>query len=357
MKIISLIGARPQFVKEAIIHEQINKTEIEEIIVHSGQHYDVNMSDIFFQTLNIKKPDYNMNIGSGSHGEMTGKIMIEFEKIVKKEKPDMVLVYGDTNTTLAGAIVASKLKIPVAHIEAGIRQEPKDMPEEINRVLTDKISNLMFCASETSVENLKKENQTKGVHFTGDVMYDLYKKLENKFLYEKYEELDLEKDNYILMTMHRDFNVDKKEKLEKISKQIEKISEETQIIFPIHPRTKKRIKEFGLEKHYEKVKTIEPLDYLNLMGLVKNSKKVLTDSGGLQKEAYFAKKEAIVIMPDTGWRELTDIGWNKLANEENLYEKTVGETKIKYPEDTYGKGNAGELIVNKIIDYLGEKNE
>jgi UDP-N-acetylglucosamine 2-epimerase (non-hydrolysing) len=312
------------------------------------------MSDIFFQTLNIKKPDYNMNIGSGSHGEMTGKIMIEFEKIVQKEKPDMVLVYGDTNTTLAGAIVASKLKIPVAHIEAGIRQEPKDMPEEINRVLTDKISNLMFCASETSVENLKKENQTKGVHFTGDVMYDLYKKLEDKFLYEKYEEFNLKKDNYILMTMHRDFNVDKKEKLEKISKQIEKISKETQIIFPIHPRTKKRIKEFGLEKHYEKVKTIEPLDYLNLMGLVKNSKKVITDSGGLQKEAYFAKKEAIVIMPDTGWRELTDIGWNKLANEENLYEKTVKETKIKYPEDIYGKGNAGELIVNKIIDYLGE---
>jgi UDP-N-acetylglucosamine 2-epimerase (non-hydrolysing) len=294
-----------------------------------------------------------MNIGSGSHGEMTGKIMIEFEKIVQKEKPDMVLVYGDTNTTLAGAIVASKLKIPVAHIEAGIRQEPKDMPEEINRVLTDKISNLMFCASETSVENLKKENQTKGVHFTGDVMYDLYKKLEDKFSYEKYEEFNLKKDNYILMTMHRDFNVDKKEKLEKISKQIEKISKETQIIFPIHPRTKKRIKEFGLEKHYEKVKTIEPLDYLNLMGLVKNSKKVITDSGGLQKEAYFAKKEAIVIMPDTGWRELTDIGWNKLANEENLYEKTVKETKIKYPEDIYGKGNAGELIVNEIIDYLG----
>jgi UDP-N-acetylglucosamine 2-epimerase (non-hydrolysing) len=354
MKLISLIGARPQFVKEAIIHEQIKKTEIEEIIVHSGQHYDVNMSDIFFQTLNIKKPDYNMNIGSGSHGEMTGKIMIEFEKIVQKENPDMVLVYGDTNTTLAGAIVASKLKIPVAHIEAGIRQEPKDMPEEINRVLTDKISNLMFCASETSVENLKKENQIKGVHFTGDVMYDLYKKLENKFLYEKYEELDLEKDNYILMTMHRDFNVDKKEKLEKISKQIEKISKETQIIFPIHPRTKKRIKEFGLEKHYEKVKTIEPLDYLNLMGLVKNSKKVVTDSGGLQKEAYFAKKQAIVIMPDTGWRELTNIGWNKLANEENLYQKTVEETKQNYPEDIYGKGNAGELIVNKIIDYLGD---
>jgi UDP-N-acetylglucosamine 2-epimerase (non-hydrolysing) len=354
MKLISLIGARPQFVKEAIIHEQIKKTEIEEIIVHSGQHYDVNMSDIFFQTLNIKKPDYNMNIGSASHGEMTGKIMIEFEKIVQKENPDMVLVYGDTNTTLAGAIVASKLKIPVAHIEAGIRQEPKDMPEEINRVLTDKVSNLMFCASEISVENLKKENQTKGVHFTGDVMYDLYKKLEDKFSYEKYEELKLKKENYILMTMHRDFNVDKKEKLEKISQQIEKISKETQIIFPIHPRTKKRIKEFGLEKHYEKVKTIEPLDYLNLMGLVKNSKKVVTDSGGLQKEAYFAKKQAIVIMPDTGWRELTNIGWNKLANEENLYQKTVEETKQNYPEDIYGKGNAGELIVNKIIDYLGD---
>jgi len=352
MKVISLIGARPQFVKEAIIHKQAKKAGINEIIVHSGQHYDNNMSDIFFQTLGIKTPDYNMNIGSGKHGEMTGKIMIEFEKIVEKEKPDMILVYGDTNTTLAGAIVASKMKIPVAHVEAGIRQEPKDMPEEINRVLTDRISTLMFCASEKSIENLELENIKHGVHFSGDVMYDLYRILESDFKYDVFNEMNLEENNFILMTMHRDFNVDNKEKFEKISKQIQKISQEMDIVFPIHPRTKKRIEEFDLSKYYEKVKIIAPLDYLNLMGMVKKSSKVLTDSGGLQKEAYFAGKRAIVVMPDTGWRELTEIEWNLLADENNLYEMVNKKLESKYPENIYGKGDAGEIIIESIINFF-----
>ncbi|BBE30171.1 UDP-N-acetyl glucosamine 2-epimerase [Tepiditoga spiralis] len=350
MKIISLIGARPQFIKEAIINKEIKKTNIQEIIVHSGQHYDKNMSDIFFQTLGITQPDYNMNIGSGKHGEMTGKIMIEFEKIVEKEKPDMILVYGDTNTTLAGAIVASKMKIPVVHVEAGIRQEPKDMPEEINRVLTDRISNMLFCASKQSVENLKKENIKNGVHFVGDVMYDLYKMMEKDFKYDKFNELNLKKDEYILMTMHRDFNVDKKEKLEKILKQVEKISEEKKIVFTIHPRTKARIKEFKLKKYLKEVVVIEPIDYLNLMGLVKNSWKVITDSGGLQKEAYFAKKRAIVVMPDTGWRELIEVKWNVLANENNLYEKTFLNFKEVYPKNVYGNADAGKKIVDLLLN-------
>ncbi|WP_233488444.1 UDP-N-acetyl glucosamine 2-epimerase [Petrotoga sp. 9PW.55.5.1] len=181
MKLISLIGARPQIIKEAILNQELEKEGIEEILVHSGQHYDFNMSDVFFKVLNIKKANYNLGIGSGTHAEMTGKTMIEFEKVVLKERPDIILVYGDTNTTLAGALVGSKLKIPVAHVEAGIRQEPKDMPEEINRVLTDHVSKYLFCPSKLAMNNLKKENIKEGVYFTGDIMYDLFLKMKPYF--------------------------------------------------------------------------------------------------------------------------------------------------------------------------------
>ncbi|WP_126994207.1 non-hydrolyzing UDP-N-acetylglucosamine 2-epimerase [Thermosipho globiformans] len=352
MKTISLVGARPQFIKEAIINKELKNKYISEVIVHSGQHYDFNMSDVFFKVLNIKKPDYFLNVGSGFHGEMTGKIMIEFEKVILKEKPDLILVYGDTNTTLAGAIVGAKLKIPVAHVEAGIRQEPKDMPEEINRVLTDHVSKLLFCPSKLAVKNLKKEGIVEGVHFVGDIMYDLYLEMEGAFKYDIYNKLNIEENKYIVMTLHRDFNVDNKEKFEKILMQIEKISKEIPIVFPIHPRTKKRIKEFNFEKYLKKVIVINPIDYLNLMGLVKKSWKIITDSGGLQKEAYFGRKQAIVVMPDTGWRELVELGWNKLADENNLYEKVFEKNSNNYPENVYGKGEAGKKIVDLISRML-----
>lgn len=349
MKIISLVGARPQFIKEAVIHREIKKHKnIREILVHSGQHYDFNMSDIFFEELEIRKPDYFLNVGSGPHGEMTGKIMIEFEKVVINEKPDVILVYGDTNTTLAGAIVAAKLKIPVAHVEAGIRQNPKDMPEEINRVLTDHVSNYLFCPSNLAVKNLEKEGISIGVYFVGDIMYDLYLLMEDKFKYDVFKSLKLRENEYILLTLHRDFNVDNNEKLEKILTELNKISKEKRIVFPIHPRTRKRINEFNLEKYLENLIVIEPIDYLNLIGLVKMAWKVITDSGGLQKEAYFAKKRAVVLMPDTGWRELIEVKWNVLASENDLYEKTFVENYIEYPENLYGVGNAGK----KIIDIL-----
>jgi len=349
MKIISLVGARPQFIKEAVINRALKEKEnITEIIVHSGQHYDVNMSDIFFSTLGINHPDYYMNVGSGRHGEMTGKIMIGFEEIVLKENPDAVLVYGDTNTTVAGALVAAKLKIPVYHVEAGIRQQPKDMPEEINRVITDRISQKLFCASQLSVENLKKENITEGVAFTGDVMYDLYKIMEKDFKYDIFTELGLEENNYILMTMHRDFNVDNPEKLEKIINQTEKISQEKEIVFSVHPRTKKRLESLKLTEKLKKVKIIEPIDYLNLMGLTKNSWKVITDSGGLQKECYFAGKKGIILMPDTGWRELILKNWNTLADENNLYEKTFNTKNTDYPTGIFGDGDAGKKIADLI---------
>jgi len=351
LKVFSLVGARPQIIKEAVLHEAFKSRGIREILVHSGQHYDHNMSDVFFEVLNIKEPNYNLNAGSGKHGEMTGKIMIEFENVVEKEKPDMIIVYGDTNTTLAGAIVGAKLKIPVAHVEAGIRQQPKDMPEEINRILTDHVSKLLFCPSRLAMENLKREGITEGVHFVGDVMYDLFKKMESRFSYESFEKLNLKENRYIVLTLHRDFNVDRKEILEKILRAVSRVSERFQIVFPIHPRTKNRIKEFGLQDCLKGVTVIEPVDYLNLMGLVKKCRKVITDSGGLQKEAYFAGKRAIVLMPDTGWRELVEAGWNRLASAENLLDLVLEDEEVEYPAGLYGNGDSAQKIVGIISSF------
>ena len=353
MKLISLIGARPQIIKEAILNQEFEKKGIKEILVHSGQHYDFNMSDVFFQSLNVKIPDYNLGVGSATHAQMTAKTMIEFEKVVLKEHPDIILVYGDTNTTLAGAIVGAKLKIPVAHVEAGIRQEPKDMPEEINRVLTDHISKYLFCPSELSVKNLKKEGITEGVSFTGDIMYDLFLKMKPYFKEDIIDELNLEENKYIVTTIHRDFNTDSKEKLESILKELDKITKEIKVVFPIHPRTKKRIDEFNLNKYTKDILLIEPLDYLSMMGLVQKSLFVITDSGGLQKEAYFARKRAIVVMPDTGWRELTDAGWNILSTPGEIKDKmnrVINDTIDSKVENIYGDGNAGKKIVSYILN-------
>lgn len=348
-KILSLVGARPQFVKEAVLHKQLLNTNVNEILVHSGQHYDTNMSDVFFEVLGIRKPDYFLNVGSGSHGEMTGKIMIEFEKIVMQEKPEIILVYGDTNTTLAGALVGAKLKIPVAHVEAGIRQEPKDMPEEINRVVTDHVSALLFCPSQMAVENLFRENIKSEVYFTGDVMYDLYLLMEEKFKYDSFHQLKLKTDDYVLVTLHRDFNVDNREKLFSILRELQKVNVEKKVVFPIHPRTKKRIIDFDLEDLIREFIIIEPVDYLNLMGLVKNAWKIITDSGGLQKEAYFAGKQAVVVMPDTGWRELIKAGWNVLAKEDEIYDKVFKSDIGDYPKDIYGSGNSAKKIVQILL--------
>jgi len=351
MKLISLIGARPQIIKEAILNKEFEKKGIKEILVHSGQHYDFNMSDVFFKVLNIRKADYNLGVGSATHAQMTAKTMIEFEKVVLKEHPDIILVYGDTNTTLAGAIVGAKLKIPVAHVEAGIRQEPKDMPEEINRVLTDRISKYLFCPSELAVNNLKKEGITEGVYFTGDIMYDLFLKMKPYFKEDIIGEFNLEENKYIVTTIHRDFNTDSKEKLENILKELDKISKEIKIVFPIHPRTKKRIDEFNLNKYTKDILLIEPLDYLSMMGLVQKSLLVITDSGGLQKETYFAGKRAIVVMPDTGWRELTQAGWNILSGTDEIKNKMdyIMNNKIaSNVGNIYGDGKTGEKIV-KII--------
>ena len=350
MKVLSLVGARPQFIKEAAIYREIkHHPEIEEILVHSGQHYDFNMSDVFFQVLDIRKPDYNLGVGSASHSVMTAKIMIEFEKVVLKERPDLILVYGDTNTTMAGALVGAKLKIPVAHVEAGIRQEPKDMPEEINRIVTDHVSKLLFAPSKLAVENLRKEGIEEGVYFVGDVMYDLFLMMRDRFSYDILKELNLKEGKYVVTTIHRDFNTDDPKILKDIIKQLERIAKDIRVIFPMHPRTRNRIKEYGFESLIDRLEVIEPVDYLSMMGLVCRSKFVITDSGGLQKEAYFCRKRAVVVMPDTGWRELIEAGWNVLSRPNKICENTLKiELDVDYPDSLYGNGDASKKIMKVI---------
>jgi UDP-N-acetylglucosamine 2-epimerase len=355
-KVVSLVGARPQFIKEAVIGAEVRRRNAwNHILVHSGQHYDANMSDIFFTELDMKQPDYFLNVGSGLHGKQTAEVLTKFEELLLNEKTDLVLVYGDTNTTVAGALAASKLKIPVAHVEAGIRQNPKDMPEEINRVLTDHISRYLFCCSDLAAKNLEREGITEGVFVVGDVMYDLYLKMKPCFTpKETRERYGLEEGKYIIATLHRDFNVDKPESLRNILEGLAQAKKETalQVLLPLHPRTRKRIAEFGQQSLVENFLTTEPIGYLDLMSLTQECAVVVTDSGGYQKEAYYAGKRAVIVMPDTGWKEIVDSGWNILVTPEKEAVKKGVVNSLKsheFPEMLFGKGKAG----SKTVDVLG----
>lgn len=359
-KVVSLVGARPQFIKEAVIGAEVRRRNAwNHILVHSGQHYDANMSDIFFSELDMKQPDYFLSVGSGLHGKQTAEVLVKFEELLLQEKPDMVLVYGDTNTTVAGALAAAKLKIPVAHVEAGIRQNPKDMPEEINRVMTDHISTYLFCCSHLAAENLAKEGITEGVSVVGDVMYDLYLKMKPHFTPEKTrEQFGLEEGRYIIATLHRDFNVDNSDSLKNILIGLAKSKKATglEILLPLHPRTRKRIAEFGLQDLISAFKITEPMGYLELMSLTQQCSAVVTDSGGYQKEAYYAGKRAVVVMPDTGWRELVENKWNFLFSPTiDLLDKKV-QLILQSASDcgmAYGRGNAAK----KIIEILNKKQK
>lgn len=354
MKIISLIGARPQFIKEAIVGAELRKEGIDEVLVNTGQHYDANMSDVFIQGLNIKTPDYNLGVGSGSHAYQTATTMLSLEEVVLKEKPDMIMVYGDTNATVAGALVGSKLKIPIAHVEAGLRQHPKDMPEEINRVVTDHISSLLFCPTEKAVDNLEKEGITKGVHFVGDVMYDLFVKMrESLDISKTLSNYSLIRGKYILATLHRDFNTDDRKRLKNILEAMNEISKKIKVVLPIHPRTRKAISVNGYEDLIKSITILDPLPYSDMMSLLIGSKKAITDSGGLQKEAYFAGVPALVMMPDTGWIELIEAGWNVLvdADKDLIIDKAFShEPPVNAPENLYGDGRAGEKIAGILMD-------
>lgn len=356
MKVISLVGARPQFIKEAVVNRVIRERNAwRHILVHSGQHYDFNMSGTFFDELGIPKPDYFLGVGSGSHAVQTADAMCKFEEVLIKEKPDMVMLYGDTNTTLAGALDAAKLHIPVAHIEAGPRTYNKLFPEEVNRVLTDHISDLLFACTELNVENLNREGITDGVYNAGDVMYDLYLKMLSSFTPEQeMRKYSLSENNYILATIHRDFNTDDPERFTAILKGLNTLSKAygLQILYPMHPRARKKAIEFGLEHLLENLITTEPLGYIELMSLLQKAKFAVTDSGGFQRETYWAQKRALLIMPQ-GWQEITDTGWHLLANDpRNMdWKESVNglESKMDYPGQIFGDGLSAQKIVDTIL--------
>jgi len=324
MRILSIVGARPQFIKAALVSRKLREREINEILVHTGQHYDFNMSDIFFEELNLPKPDYHLGVGSGSHGEQTGKMLMRIEKVLLKEKPDTVLVYGDTNTTLAGALAAVKLHIPVAHIEAGLRSYNRRIPEEINRVLTDHCSDILFAPTDKAVENLKKEGIRKGVYKVGDVMFDIALEIKNRVDEEKIlTKYGLKPKDFILVTIHRAENTDIRENLESIWNALKDIANSgIKLFFPVHPRTKKALENYGLvnEKIPKNLMMAKPVSYFEMVVLEGNAKVIITDSGGVQKEGYFFKTPCIIPRNETEWIELVEIGWNKVVSNKKSYE-------------------------------------
>jgi len=354
LKILTILGARPQFIKAGSISREIAKYKnVEEVIVHTGQHYDTNMSDIFFYEMKIPKPNYFLGIGGKSHGAMTGQMMEKIEEVAIKEKPDWVIVYGDTNSTLAGAIVSSKLHIKLAHIEAGLRSFNIKMPEEINRILTDRVSNILFCPTNIAIQNLMNEgfsNIDCKIIKSGDVMQDGAIFYKNLALKPKTEI----KDDFILCTIHRAENTDNETRLRNIFETLEKIGEDKQIILPLHPRTKKTLENLKLE--IKNITIIKPIGYLEMIWLIDNCDFVMTDSGGLQKEAYFFKKQCITLRDETEWIELVECGANILvgANKDKIIKAYKNSTKFSIENsklDLYGNGNASEKIVKSLIDY------
>jgi UDP-GlcNAc3NAcA epimerase len=349
MKIITVIGARPQFIKAAPVSRVLREVH-EEITIHTGQHYDSNMSDIFFEELHIPKPEYHLSVGSGTHGKQTGEMLAKIEEIVLKEKPDKLLVYGDTNSTLAGALVASKLHIPVVHIEAGLRSFNKKMPEEVNRILTDNISEFLFCPTDTAIQNLSNENITKNVYNVGDVMYDavLYNRKLAQSSSEVLDKYNLKEKDYYLITVHRAENTDNLENITNILKSFSSI--EGKKVWPIHPRTKGKIEQLGLNlEEIPGLQVIEPVGYLDMLKLESNAKKILTDSGGVQKEAYFMEVPCVTLREQTEWVETLEGEANILVGTE------VGETLQAVNKEVtpqykllFGDGKASEKIVSLI---------
>lgn len=363
IKILTIIGARPQFIKAAVLSRLIRTEEwngkFTEVLVHTGQHYDQNMSDVFFSEMDIPQPDHNLNIGSGSHGKMTGQMIIKIEELLLVEKPNVVLVYGDTNSTLAGTLAASKLHIPVAHVEAGLRSFWKHMPEEQNRIVTDHLSDLLFCPTETSIANLKNEGILEGVYNVGDIMLDanqyyqekIGKDVLNKLLDASGLSMDILNSPFVLATVHRAENTDDTDKLNNIFSALNMLN--TNVILPLHPRTKKIIDQCGIHLN-SNIKLIKPIGYLEMLELETRCKCIITDSGGVQKEAYFMKKPCLTLRDQTEWIETEESGWNKIVGTQtqniiDAYKELIKPEK--YPI-LYGNGTTGASILEKLHSLL-----
>lgn len=351
MKIVTIIGARPQFIKAAVVSRAFREhSNAREIIIHTGQHYDANMSDVFFDELDIPKPDYNLGIGGGTHGQNTGRMLEAIEAVLLKVKPDWVLVYGDTDSTLAGALAAAKLHIPVAHVEAGLRSFNRVMPEEVNRVLTDHVSSLLFTPTITATQHLANEGITGDkVQQVGDVMYDAamyYRRKE-----QRPPELNIE-DGFILSTIHRSENTDNPQRLGNIISALTHLAETVTVVLPLHPRTRKFLAEGGYDTG--NISLLDPVGYLQMVWLLEHCKLVVTDSGGLQKEAYFFGKPCVTTRDETEWVELVACGANALAGaDETLICTSVNALKDKLipKESFYGNADAGSIVVANLINH------
>ncbi|MFC0876836.1 non-hydrolyzing UDP-N-acetylglucosamine 2-epimerase [Saccharicrinis sp. FJH2] len=354
-KIITVVGARPQFVKAAAVSRAIRQTDMSEVIIHTGQHFDQNMSEVFFEEMEIPHPDYNLGISSLTHGAMTGRMLEGIEEILLKEKPDALMVYGDTNSTIAGALAAKKLGIKVAHVEAGLRSFNMAMPEEVNRILTDRISDLLFCPTDTAVNNLSEEgfsNFGSKIIRTGDVMYDaaLFYSAKASEKSHILDNLALNGKTYLLATIHRQENTDNEQRLASIVEALNALTEITEVIVPLHPRTKKIMAQRHLDY---KFKVIEPVGYFDMLELIKNSEIILTDSGGLQKEAFFFRKYCVTMRDETEWVELVRNGYNCLSGADTARilssAKEMMQKEQKFTHQLYGNGDASQQIAAEIL--------
>lgn len=359
MKLVSVVGARPQFIKAATVSRVLRaEPGVEEVLVHTGQHYDDNMSRIFFEELELPAPDYHLGIGGGTHGQNTGRMLEAIEGVLLKEKPDWVLVYGDTDSTLAGALAAVKLHIPVAHVEAGLRSFNRRMPEEMNRVLTDHAADLLFAPTETAVKNLLREGIAEGkIHLVGDVMYDaaLYYGTKAERESQILRRLGLAPKGYILATVHRAENTDDPRRLGAILQALAEVHRRVPVVFPVHPRTRKRAEAFGLAGYLEQVLATEPVGYLDMVMLEKHARLIATDSGGVQKEAFFYRVPCVTLREETEWVELVELGWNRLVPPSDalpILEAMLTLTRIHAPgkeADLYGNGQAAQRIASILL--------
>ncbi len=358
MKVVTVVGARPQFIKAAVVSRMIRKQH-EEILVHTGQHYDADMSDVFFEELEIPKPDYNLGINGGSHAEMTAKMLVEIEKILLEEKPDILLVYGDTNSTLAAALAAAKIHVPICHVEAGARTYCATNPEEINRICTDHISSLLLTCTNKSQDNLAKEGLEHKGRFVGDPMYEafcFYKdKAEHMSHYLKTlegKEIEVPA-RYYYLTCHREENTIKDGALEEILGAMEQLSYPA--IYPVHPRNKKRAEALLERCHYKNIYLTNPVGYLTSIYLVMHAEKIVTDSGGLQREAFFAGKQCVTILDFEVWPETMVENRNQLSRPDSkeIVEKLACEQNLDYDYKPFGNGMAAAAIVKELEKYLG----
>lgn len=350
MKIMTVVGARPQFVKAAPLSQAIRRDHTE-FLLHTGQHYDDDMSAVFFDELGIPQPDVNLSVGSGSHGKQTAAMLEGIETHLITEKPDWILLYGDTNSTLAGALAAAKLHIPVAHVEAGLRSFNRAMPEEINRLMTDHLSDVLFCPTETAVENLKHEGITKGVHHVGDVMVDALYMARKKATQGSYLDASMP-DHFFLATIHRPANTDSRDTLNGILEGFERL--DTPIVLPVHPRLKGALEREELSLPAN-ITAIPPASYVKMVALLDNASLVLTDSGGLQKEAYLMQRPCVTVRPETEWVETIECGWNRLTDPtaEDIVEKVqmAQQAKPTSHPDYYGDGHASQQILEILENH------